>query len=232
MCHLILATQVKWQHLSGILWCNNKAAVDKFNKIKGDLPYSITEANNTNADVLQELFMWKNKLSVSLTASWVKAHQSAPTTREGRLNNVVDKSASAQHNTTGKWASKRQGWMLPSTRAQLLINNTRLTKKIDRGVQLEIYRESINQYIVQKLGIQECTHLVDWAPIKWHHRQLSLQQRATRLKFIFHWTPTNARKVKTGQSVDPLCPFANSTRRPHIMSSNACRRRIKAIGAK
>ena len=45
----------RWDKLDGILWCDNKAAVKKFNDLEDDTLFSLTIANQPDADVLQEL---------------------------------------------------------------------------------------------------------------------------------------------------------------------------------
>ena len=99
--HLLSVSGIMWRSLTGTLWCNNKAAVNKYNELNDDLPFSLTEANESDADVLQEIRHWKSKMLVKITAQWVKAHQHNPTTREARLNNVVDRLASTQHSKVG-----------------------------------------------------------------------------------------------------------------------------------
>ena len=65
-------------------------AANRFNKMEGDLPHSIMEANKTDTDVLQEIRFCKHRLPVQFTAAWVKSHQERCDTREARLNRVAD----------------------------------------------------------------------------------------------------------------------------------------------
>ena len=50
--HLLSVSGIMWRSLTGTLWCDNKAAVNKYNELNDDLPFSLTEANELNADVL------------------------------------------------------------------------------------------------------------------------------------------------------------------------------------
>ena len=59
----------RWTHLNGIFWCDNKRAVQKFNEVKDDVPFSLTIENQTNANVLQEIRLLKKKLPVAITAA-------------------------------------------------------------------------------------------------------------------------------------------------------------------
>ena len=94
-----------WENLTGYIYCDNHAAVNQFNKLEGNLPYSIKQANTNDADVLQELRHWKSILPIGIQTKWVKAHQSNLTSRPARLNNVVDKLADTQHSSSPPWAS-------------------------------------------------------------------------------------------------------------------------------
>ena len=105
VCHLLSISGNTWRSITGALWCNNKAAVNKYNKLSNDLPFSLTEANESDADVLQELCHWKKRMPVEITAQWVKAHQHKPTSREARPNNVVERLVPTQHSKVGQWAS-------------------------------------------------------------------------------------------------------------------------------
>ena len=51
------------------------------------------------------------------------------------------------------------------------------------------------------------TTFVDWGALGRHHRHLSWQRCATRLKMIFRWASTNVIKFVTCQSNTPLCPL-------------------------
>ena len=42
--HQLIPRSDEWKRLSGMIWCDNQAAVDKFNELEGDKPYSITDA--------------------------------------------------------------------------------------------------------------------------------------------------------------------------------------------
>ena len=118
--HLLSVSGDMRRNLTGTLWCNNKAAVNKYNKLDDNLPFSLTEVKELDADVLQELQHWKSK-PVKIIARWVKVHQHNPTTREARLNNVVYRLASTQHSKVVQWASRKRARQLPNTRAQLVL---------------------------------------------------------------------------------------------------------------
>ena len=47
------ATQ--WQRLTVVLWCNNEAAVNRFNTLEGCKHFAIASTNQGDADVLHEL---------------------------------------------------------------------------------------------------------------------------------------------------------------------------------
>ena len=66
--HLLSIYGDTWRSLTGTPWCNNKAAVSRYNNLRDDLPFSITEANELDSDVLQELCHWKNRMPVKITA--------------------------------------------------------------------------------------------------------------------------------------------------------------------
>ena len=101
--------------------------------------YSIATANMADADVLQEIRYWKHSLPIPIAANWVKSHQDECTTREARLNRIVDRLASSmQHNTTGEWASTTKSQMLPHTIAQLHLPQGRYTGCINKNIQYEL----------------------------------------------------------------------------------------------
>ena len=55
---------------------------------------------------------------------------------------------------------------------------------------------------------------MEWQALGRLHKSLSWQQRATHIKFIFRWAPTNSRKLVTGQSTTStfrLCQEAEET---------------------
>ena len=116
-----------------------------------------------------------------------------------------------QHDATGAWATTVKSRMLPQTKAQLHLPQGRYTGRINEKIQHELWRDRAEQYIDRKLNLQETRGVVDWAALGGHPRLLSGQRRATRLKLVFRWAPTNARMVITRQSESPLCPLCNST---------------------
>ena len=124
---LLTATNKPWENLSGSLWCDNKAAVNKYNALIDQAPFSLTEANKYDANVQQELRHWKVRLPIVFTARWVRAHQRKLITRNARLNNMVDQLASSQHEKTGCWASRKAGQCLLNTRARLSLGGTPYT---------------------------------------------------------------------------------------------------------
>ena len=52
---LSIAPGVTWKNITGSLWCDNKEAVKNYNELSNQLPFSVTKANELDADVLQEL---------------------------------------------------------------------------------------------------------------------------------------------------------------------------------
>ena len=127
----------------------------------------------------------KRDLPVHITALRVKAHQDKPTTREGRLNNIVDRLASIQHNQAGTWASRPTSIRLPNTNAQLVLNGEHYTGKIDRAIQSDAYRGKMEDFINSKLDIVRMRQYIDWDALRWHHRELLPHRRARRLKIIY-----------------------------------------------
>ena len=52
---LLGSQKLQWVRLLAVLLCNNEAAVTRFNMLEGDRHFSIAGANQSDADVLQEL---------------------------------------------------------------------------------------------------------------------------------------------------------------------------------
>ena len=192
------------------LWCDNQSAVNKFNLLSGERHYSIATANMADADVLQEIRYWKHSLPIPIAANWVKSHQDECTTREARLNRIVDRLASMQHNTTGEWASTTKSQMLPHTIAQLHLPQGRYTGCINKNIQYELWSEEANEYILRKLNLNQRGMRIDWSSLGRHHKSLSWQRRATRLKMIFRWAPTQSRLHRIQQADSAKCPLCNS----------------------
>ena len=206
--HLLLGKhQPRWKYMTAVLWCDNEAAVNRFNELKGDRHYSIASVNQADSDVLHELRWWKKQLPIELHAKWVKSHQEQCDTRESRLNRIADRLAALQHSATGEWVTKSKSAMLPHTRAQLHLPDGRHTGRVHTGVQYKLWGQNARTYIGRKLHLEEAWNLVDWDSLSRHHKSLSWQRRATRLKLIFRWAPTNARQCLVGQSDTPLCPL-------------------------
>ena len=180
-------------NLTGTIWCDNKSAIQIYNDLEGELPYSLKAANQTDADVLKELRYWKNKLPSGIIAAWVKSHQARCTTKEARLNRIVDHLASKQHDVEGYWATTQRSTMLPLTKAQLIYKGNRHTSVIDKKIQYEHYNTDAKQYVIEKLDLHQAERFVDWKSIGRHNRTLSWHRRATRAKFVFRWAPTNKR---------------------------------------
>ena len=198
-----------WERLSAVIWCDNEAAVNRFNVLEGRRHYSIASANHADADVIQELRWWKARMPIQVRAAWVKSHQHNCITREGRLNNVVDRLAAMQHGVTGEWASRTSSAMLPQTRAQLHFPQDRYTGRVNEKIQHALWKGKAEEYILRKLDLRNKA-LVDWDSLGRHHRWLSWQRRATRLKLIFRWAPTNARGHVIQATDTPLCPLCNT----------------------
>ena len=90
---LLNQTGEKFTHITGTIYCDNKAAVNQYQHLSGTIPPSIRWDNANDADVLQELRHWKGKIPTGITIKWIKAHQAKPTSRPARLNHVVDRLA-------------------------------------------------------------------------------------------------------------------------------------------
>ena len=148
-------------HDSATLWCDNEAAVNKFNQLEGERHYSIATANMVDADALQEIRYWKHRLPIPISASWVKSHQKECLTREARLNRIVDRLASMQHETTGEWASTSTSQMLPHTNAQLHLPQGWYTGRVNDNIQNELWRDEANDYVLRKLNLKVSRVSVD-----------------------------------------------------------------------
>ena len=72
--------------------------------------------------------------------------------------------------------------------------------RIYRKLQSEFYNTKVMDYSVGKLKLHDTCQMVDWSALGAHHRNLSCQHQATRLKFIFQLAPTNAIQPFLGQS--------------------------------
>ena len=175
---LLDSQRQSWEHLSALIWCDNKAAVNRFNILEGRRHYSIAGANHTDADVLQELRWWKAQMPIQVRVAWFKSHQKNCVTRESRLNRVVDRLAAMQHDATGGWATKNTSAMLPQTNAQLHLPQGRYTGRVNENIQYALLRERADKYILRKLQLRN-KKLVDWDLLGRHHRWLSWQRRAT-----------------------------------------------------
>ena len=198
-----------WEKLTAVIWCDNEAAVNRFNIMEGSRHYSIAGANHADADVLHELRWWKARMPVGVRAAWVKSHQHQCNTRESRLNNIADRLADTQHRAAGDWASRATSDMLPQTRAQLHLPQGRYTGRVNEKIQHALWKEKAELYICRKLAIGHIDQ-VDWDSLGQHHRWLSWQRRATRLKLVFRWAPTNARCHTIGTASSPMCPLCGT----------------------
>ena len=81
----------------------------------------------------------------------------------------------------------------------------------------------MEDFINSKLDIVGMRRYIDWDTLRLHHRQLSPHRRATRLKCIYRWAPTNAQSVKTRQGEDPFCPlcYHNHETTQHVLECTA-----------
>ena len=64
-----------FSNLTGIFWYDNKVAVNVFNELEGELPYSLKTANQTDSNVIKELQYWKSKLLPGISTALIKVHQ-------------------------------------------------------------------------------------------------------------------------------------------------------------
>ena len=129
--NLLQAEDRLWHKILTVLWCDNKAAVRRFNALQGAEHFSITNANHSDADVLHELRRLKAEIPIQVNTRWVKSHQHKCTTQEAQLNHIVDKLATTQHKQLGKWSSQSTSDMLPRTNAQLCLQVESFTGNID-----------------------------------------------------------------------------------------------------
>ena len=65
---LLRKEQRQWQFLFVVVWCDNEAAVNRFNTLVGNAHFSISGANHCDADVLQELRHIKAHLPIKSQA--------------------------------------------------------------------------------------------------------------------------------------------------------------------
>ena len=135
---LLEAQKRRWEQLTAVLWCDNEAAVNRFNVLEGHRHYSIASANHSDADIIQELRWWKAHMPIRVHARWVKSHQTNCVTREGRLNCVVDRLAAMQHEATGAWVTTANSSMLPQTNVQLHLPQGRYTGRMNERIQYEL----------------------------------------------------------------------------------------------
>ena len=146
---------------------------------------------------------------------------------------MVDRLAAMQHDATGGWATNNTSDMLPQTNSQLHLPQGRYTGRVNENIQYALRQESADEYILRKLQLRN-KKLVDWDLLGRHHRWLSWQRRATRLKMIFWWAPTNARNHIIGTLDTPMCPLCGNHHKTmaHVLrcpSSSATKARADAL---
>ena len=67
--NILLAEDKLWHHLTALVWCDNEAAVRRFDALQGSNHFSIASANHSDADVLHELRQLKASLPIRVNAS-------------------------------------------------------------------------------------------------------------------------------------------------------------------
>ena len=77
----LLDKTTKREKITGTIWCDNKVVVKAFNKLTDITPF-LTNANQNNSDVLQNLTIWNERIPATLTAGWVKLHKKMCKTKE------------------------------------------------------------------------------------------------------------------------------------------------------
>ena len=69
---------------TGKVYSDYKSGVLKYNKLEGVRPYSIKQATEPEADLLQKLRVLKAQLPSGIEVDWVRLHQKKPlTSRKG-----------------------------------------------------------------------------------------------------------------------------------------------------
>ena len=150
------------------------------------------EANKDDNDIIQELRTVKNNLPKGIKCSWVKSHQKNGTTKQSRLNTIVDKVADMQHTTMGVHRSRNNTKLLPSQQALLFHNGTVVMAKLDKHIQQFVWNENLEKYFYSRLQIDpSIASKIDFTSIRAFNKSLSTQRRCTRLKFVYRWTTTN-----------------------------------------
>jgi ribonuclease HI len=198
-----------YDDITGILWCDNQTAVNKYNKLEGVRPRSMREANEDDNDIIQELRIVKDNLPKGIKCSWVKSHQTNGKTQQSRLNTIVDKIADTQHTTSGNQKSRNNTSLLPSQQALLVHNGTAVTAKADKHIQQFVWNDQLEQYFYKRLNINpDLANEIDFTALDRFNKSLSTHRRCTRAKFVYRWAPTNERlHTKYREAKSPNCPM-------------------------
>ena len=181
-----------YNQITGMLWCNNMTAVNKYTQLEGKTPQTMKEANEDDNDILQELRILKEQLPKGIQCAWVKGHQMGGKTKESRLNNIVDKIADSQHTVTGKFRSRNNATLMPAQQDLLLHKGTAVTARLDKRIQQFVWKDKLETYFFTRLNIDpEQLDNIDFESLTKFNKSLSKQHRCTRAKFVFGWIPTN-----------------------------------------
>ena len=113
-----------WDQLSAVIWCNNEAAVNRFNILEERQHYSIASANHADADVLLELRWWRARIPIrvhALLTSEILCPSPLPahvilTLLQSRYRPImqVDISSLPIHNIPSLELQPHTTWALPS----------------------------------------------------------------------------------------------------------------------
>ena len=197
-----------YNQITGMLWCDNMTAVNKYLQLEGKTPQTMKETNEDDNDILQELRKLKEKLPKGIQCAWVKGHQMGGKTKESRLNNIVEKIADSQLTVKGKFRSRNNTTLMPAQHALLLHKGTAVTAQLDKLIQQFLWRDKLEKYFFKQLNIDpEQSDNIDFESLTKFNKSLSKQLRCTRAKFVFGWIPTNQRLYKYNAVDNPKCPM-------------------------
>ena len=106
---------------------------------------------------------------------WVELHTNA-TSKEARLNTLVDELATIQHSAQGKWAFKNNRKFLPNQRAQLVLQGDVYERDYNKEIVCHVHGNEAAKYIGNKMNISAADlKLIDWASIKDSNSGLSIK---------------------------------------------------------
>jgi hypothetical protein len=157
---------------------------------------------------------------LNIKHEWVKGHQDKDAPWEtieelydlnlsvaATLNIYCDRKASAAHQSS---LSDPVGDVLPAEKWALFSsypNTRKITGHLNEGILQTLYTDEIITYIAKKHNMTEDKlHQVDTNGLKGYLRSLRPHNRASIIKLIHRWIPTNEFLHKQHRSDTPSCP--------------------------